>query len=72
MIDLAFAGVEPDGTPIYDSALNALGACAQRGMAWLILDHPQETLNIAALAALGGLCLYFAHDATKQSRKSRA
>lgn len=65
-IDLVYAGVAPDGTPVYDSPLIVLG----RDVILLFVDHPAETCRVVALAAVAGACLYFAHDALKP-RKSR-
>jgi hypothetical protein len=68
VIDLALAGVAPDGTLIYDSPLMA-------GLTRLILEHPQEirevggfTLRLAGLAGVVGAILYFAGEPPKKSR----
>ena len=68
VIDLALAGVAPDGTLIYDSPLMA-------GLTRLILEHPKEirevggfTLKVAGLAGVVGAILYFAGEPPKKSR----
>ena len=68
VIDLALAGVAPDGTLIYDSPLMA-------GLTRLILEHPQEirevggfTLKVAGLAGVVRAILYFAGEPPKKWR----
>ena len=64
-IDLALAGVSPDGTLVYESPLIA-------GLTRLILEHPQEirevgdfTLRVAGLAGVIGLIFHFANNPAK-------
>jgi hypothetical protein len=36
-----------------------------RGIVWLLLNHPHETLHGLALGSVAGACVYFVRDAIK-------
>ena len=77
IIDLAWAGTAADGTRVYATPPEAFPFQLGRGLGWLALNYPQETLHTIALASTAGACLYFAHEASqddlprKRSRRRR-
>ena len=71
VIDLALAGVAPDGTLIYDSPLMA-------GLTRLILEHPKEirevggfTLKVAGLAGVVGAIFILRASRLKNRAQTR-
>lgn len=40
-------------------------------IAWLIFEYPAETLQLAGLAGITGLCVYFAREPQKNRAKAR-
>jgi hypothetical protein len=64
IIDLAFAGVEPDGSRVYAPPAEALALWCGRGLGWLIVNRPRETLHGLALVLVAGICIFLVRDAT--------
>jgi hypothetical protein len=67
VIDLVPAG-EADGVPLYAPPGQALALQAVRGITWLVVYYPEETLRGLGLAAVAGLVLYFARDETPKPK----
>jgi hypothetical protein len=74
-IDLAYAGTE-NGVPVYAPPVGALTGHVLNGIAWLLVEHPHETLNVTlnalALASVAGACMWLVNDDGKQGKKKRA
>jgi len=65
-IDVAFAGAEPDGTRVYAPPTQALALLCARGLDWLIVNRPRETLHGLVLVLVAGICTFLVRDAVKR------
>jgi hypothetical protein len=71
-IDLFWAGVERDGSPIYASPLEALMSRVGLGITWLVMKYPNQTGQGLVLGSVAGACVYLAWDAVKhESARAR-
>jgi len=66
-IDLAWAGIEADGTPVYAPPLEAAMRRVGQELGWLLVKYPHGTAYGLALATVGAACAYLVHDALQQN-----
>ena len=62
-IDLAWAGTEADGTPVYAPPLEAAMRQVGQRLGWLLVKYPHGTTHGLALSTVGAACAYFIYAA---------
>ena len=70
-IDLAWAGTEADGTPVYAPPFEAAMRQLGQELGWLLVKYPQQTIDGLVLATVGVACAYLTYEnlAPKRSRR---
>jgi hypothetical protein len=70
-IDLAWAGIEADGTSVYAPPPEAAMRLAGQGLGWLLVQYPHQTIHGLVLATVGVACAYLTYEnlAPKRSRQ---
>ena len=66
-IDLAWAGTEADGTPVYAPPLEAAMRRVGQEFGWLLVQYPHQTIDGLMLATVGVACAYLTYDALQQN-----
>ena len=70
-IDLAWAGIESDGTTVYAPPPEAAMRLVGQGLGWLLVKYPHGTAYGLALATVGAACAFFARGAIQQDSASK-